>query len=165
MSFKIRGLAVLTAATIAFPVLAGETSGIMIEDPYARVSTAASTSGAAFLMIMNHGETDDRLTGVSTGVAARAELHTHQEDSNGVMKMMHVEEGFAVSAGDMRLLQRGGDHIMLMGLNRALAHGDVISITLTFEEAGDVSIDVPVDLERKPGVHGTMEHMAPEADD
>jgi len=164
MSFKSLGLAALIAAAIASPVLAGETTGITINDPYARASTAASTSGAAFLTITNNSQTDDRLIGARTGVAARAELHTHLEDSNGVMKMMHVEEGFEVPAGEMRLLKRGGDHIMLMGLNRPLAHGDVISVTLTFEQAGDVSIDVPVDLERKPEAHGTMDHMAPKTD-
>jgi copper(I)-binding protein len=71
--------------------------------------------------------------------------------------MMHVEEGFAVPAGGMHMLARGGDHVMLMGLNQSLAHGDVVSVTLTFEQAGDVTVDIPVDLERKPD-HGAMDH-------
>lgn len=165
MSFKSLGLVALIAGAIAVPVLAGETPGITIDDPYARASTAASTSGAAFMTIMNNGQTDDRLVGASTGAADRAELHTHLEDSNGVMKMMHVENGFAVPAGEMHRLRRGGDHIMLMGLNRPLIHGDVISIVLTFEQAGDVRVDVPVDLERKPGAQDTMDRMTPKTDD
>jgi len=40
----------------------------------------------------------------------------------------------------------------------SLAQGDVISITLTFENAGDVTVDVPVDLTRKPNAH--MQHKA-----
>jgi copper(I)-binding protein len=44
---------------------------------------------------------------------------------------------------------------MFMGLTRSLEHGDVIELTLTFEQAGDVTMTVPVDLERqdKMSVH------------
>jgi copper(I)-binding protein len=46
---------------------------------------------------------------------------------------------------------------MFLGLNRELAQGDVVTVTLQFENAGDVTVDVPVDLERKP-MHGNMNH-------
>ncbi len=164
MSFKSISIAALAVTTFALPVIAGDTAKIMIDDPYARVSTAGSTSGAAFMMIMNHTDTDDRLVSVATDVAERAELHTHKEDANGVMKMIHVEEGFAVAAGGMHPLERGGDHIMLMGLTQSLSHGDTVSVTLTFEKAGDISVDIPVDLERKPG-HGAMDHSGHKSGD
>ncbi|MEP2030755.1 MAG: copper chaperone PCu(A)C [Paracoccaceae bacterium] len=157
MSFKSTCIAALAATTIAFPVFAGDTTTILIDDPYARVSTASAKSGAAFMMIMNHSDTDDRLIAVSTDVAERAELHTHKEDADGVMQMLHVEEGFSVSAGGMHPLRRGGDHVMLMGLKQSLSHGDMVSVTLTFEKAGDVTVDIPVDLERKPN-HSSMDH-------
>ena len=157
MSFKSTCIAALAATTMALPVFAGDMSKIIVDDSYARVSTAESKSGAAFMMIMNHTDADDRLIAVSTDIAERAELHTHKEDANGVMKMMHVEEGFAVAAGGMHSLERGGDHIMLMGLTQSLAHGDTVSVTLTFEKAGDITVDIPVDLERKPD-HGAMNH-------
>ena len=61
----------------------------------------------------------------------------------------------------MAMLQRGGDHVMLMGLNQSPAQGDEITITLVFETAGEIEVTVPVDLERKPEhgaghSHGTM---------
>jgi copper(I)-binding protein len=42
-----------------------------------------------------------------------------------------------------------------MGLTRSLEHGDKFELTLTFEHAGDVTLTVPVDLERqdKMSVH------------
>lgn len=139
---------------MAAPLVAGE---IMVKDPYARSSTPSSVTGAAFLVLMNHGDTDDRLIGAATDVAKRVELHTHKEDANGVMKMMEVEEGFVVPAGGMHALKRGGDHIMMMGLKRPLEQGEEISITLTFEKAGEIEVMVPVDRERKPS-HGSMDH-------
>jgi copper(I)-binding protein len=129
----------------------------MIEDAYARASTMMSKSGAAFMIIKNMGETDDRLVSADSDVAMRVELHTHISDANGVMKMVQVEEGFTIPAGGEHVLQRGGDHVMFMGLNRALEQGDTVTVTLHFEKAGDLTVDIPVDLERKP-MHGDMNH-------
>jgi copper(I)-binding protein len=42
---------------------------------------------------------------------------------------------------------------MFMGLKEPLKHGEVVEVTLTFENAGDVVVEIPVDLERKP-MHG-----------
>ena len=152
----------LTAAAVAFamPTFAGD---ISIKDPYARVSTMMSKSGAAFMVIANSSGADDRLVSVASDVADRVELHTHKAGADGVMQMVEVPEGFAVPAGGQHVLQRGGDHVMFMGLHRSLAQGDVVTVTLTFEKAGDVVLDIPVDLTRAEapmqmmhGGHGNM---------
>jgi copper(I)-binding protein len=135
------------AVAFAFPVLA---DGITIVDPYARTSAMMSQSGAAFMVIENTGTADDRLVSATSDVAERVELHTHKEDADGVMQMIEVTEGFVIPAGGQHALARGGDHVMFLGLTRPLAQGDVVSVTLTFEKAGDVVVEVPVDLERKP---------------
>jgi len=150
MSLMKTAFAAIAAVSFALPALAGD---IMIEDPYARASTGMSKSGAAFMIIKNMGEADDRLVAAASDVAMRVELHTHISDANGVMKMVQVEEGFAIPAGGAHALQRGGDHVMFMGLNRPLEQGDTVTVTLTFEKAGEMTIDIPVDLERKP-MHG-----------
>ena len=129
---------------------------IAVQDAYARSASPTAKTGAAFMMIQNSGDTADRLIGVSSEAAARVELHTHEEDANGIMRMIHVEEGFELPAGGMIAMQRGGKHVMLMGLTDALEQGETIAITLTFEAAGDLTVDVPVDLERQD--HGGMTH-------
>ncbi len=155
MSFKTLSLAAVAAVAFALPAFAEGT--IAVNDAYARVATKMSKAGAAFMVIKNSGAEDDQLISVSSDVAKRTELHTHKDDGNGNMQMLHVKEGFTVPAGGMHMLQRGGDHVMFMGLNRGLEHGDVVTVTLTFEKAGDVTLEVPVDLERKPE-HGGMKH-------
>ena len=161
MSFKSTLLAAAATLTLVgsltHSVMAGDMSSIMVNDPYARSSTAMSASGAAFMVLMNKGTEDDRLIAAKSDIAKRVELHTHVEDANGVMKMMEVEEGFAVPAGEMHALARGGDHVMFMGLNKSLEQGDTVTVTLTFEKAGDVVVEIPVDLTRKPGA-GEMQH-------
>ena len=121
---------------------------VMVMDAYARVASKVAKSGAAFMMIHNHSHQDDRLIAASSDVAKRVELHTHLEE-NGVMKMTKLEDGMPVPAGGMHALKRGGDHVMFMGLTRSLEHGDKFELTLTFEHAGDVTLTVPVDLERQ----------------
>ncbi|MEM9584944.1 MAG: copper chaperone PCu(A)C [Pseudomonadota bacterium] len=154
MSLKSLLLAAsLSLAPIA--AIAGDAK-IMIMDPYARSSTPTSKSGAIFFELMNHGP-DDRLIAASTDVANKTELHTHKEDANGVMKMLHVEEGFAVPEGETVMFKRGGKHVMLLGLTGPLEDGATIPMTLTFEKAGEVRVDVIVDQNRKPkhGGHGS----------
>lgn len=151
MSFKSFALA--AAATFALTAPALAESQIMIKDAYARVASKAAKAGAAFLEIHNMGDTDDRLIAVRTEIAAKSELHTHKDMGDGVMKMMHVEEGFEIPAGGAHVLARGGDHLMFMGLNTSLEHGDEVQAVLVFENAGEIALTIPVDLERK-ATHG-----------
>jgi copper(I)-binding protein len=150
MSFKSTVLAALAASAFALPALAQD---IMINDAYARSASAMATSGAAFMSIMNHGDSDDRLIGVASPAAQTVELHTHTQDAQGVMRMIHVTEGFPVASGETLMLERGGNHVMFMGLTAPFEQGAMIPLTLTFEKAGEIEIEVPVDLERQPA-HG-----------
>jgi copper(I)-binding protein len=154
MSVKSTLFAAAAAVAIAMPALAG---GIMVQDPYARVSAKMSSSGAAFMVIQNHTGQADQLVGVVSDVAERVELHTHKEDSNGVMRMLHVEEGFALPKDGAIEMKRGGHHVMFLGLKQSLKDGDMVQVTLQFEKAGAVEVEVPVDLQRKP-MHGAMKH-------
>jgi len=149
--FLMAGLAMVFGATLA----PAEQMRIMIEDAYARSSNPKVA--AAFMDLVNHSQPDDRLVGGSSDAAKRVELHTHIEE-DGIMKMVHVEEGFSIAAGGTTQLERGGMHVMLMGLNAPLEQGDTLTVTLTFEQAGDVTLDIPVDNTRKDSGHGGNGH-------
>ncbi|MEP2717450.1 copper chaperone PCu(A)C [Pseudophaeobacter sp.] len=152
---SLKSLLFAAAAVVSFAgVAAADGAKIMVHDQYARVSAKMSTSGAAFMQIMNMDTEADQLIEARSDIAKRVELHTHMESGDGVMKMVHVEEGFAIPAEGSHMLQRGGDHVMFMGLNQELKHGDVVPVTLVFKNAGEVAIEIPVDLERKPA-HGS----------
>lgn len=154
----------LAAATAALSLLATPLAAhgdkpehperIHVHDAYARAMGGAGASGAVFLMMHNNTETDDRLIGASTPAAAKAELHTHVEEPGGLMRMMAIEGGIPLPAGEMHELSRGGDHVMLMGLTAKLADGDSFPLTLIFEKAGEVTLEVPVDNARAPDGHG-----------
>jgi hypothetical protein len=106
------------------------------------------------MVIENTGDTDDRLVAAATDAAERVELHTHIENTDGVMRMVEVKDGFPIPAGGSHALKRGGDHVMLMGLTGPLEQGATVPLTLTFEQAGDLTLDVVVDNARMPAGHG-----------
>lgn len=153
MSFKLLSAAAL-AACLSTAAFAGDMA-IKVTDSYARSASPAAKTGAAFITLMNMSDMDDRLIGVASPAAKRVELHTHIED-DGIMRMIHVKDGFPVEAGGTITMQRGGQHVMLMGLTGALEQGAMVPVTLTFEKAGAVEIMVPVDLARKPAHGGGM---------
>lgn len=157
MSFKTRMLGAVSAAVLSLSALPAFADGIEVHDAYARASSMMSSSGAAFMVIHNDGGSDDHLVDARSDVADKVELHTHREDENGVMRMIHVEEGFALPGDGMIEMKRGGNHVMFLGLREPLEQDDIIPLTLVFEKAGEVQIEVPVDLERKP-THGQIEH-------
>lgn len=141
MPLKTLAPAVFGLVLAALPAVAE----ITVEDGYARASNRMA--GAAFMVIRNDGEAD-RLVDVRSDAAERVELHTHAESGDGVMKMRHVEDGFAIPAQGSHALERGGDHVMFMGLTAPFEQGDTIPVTLVFEEAGEIEVELPVDLER-----------------
>jgi len=149
--------ATLVATLLAGAAWAGDMGKVMVMDPYARASTATAKSGAAFMQILNQGS-DDRLIAARSDVAQRVELHTHTMNDEGVMRMVEVEEGFPIAAGETLMLERGGKHVMFMGLTQPFEHGTMIEVTLEFETAGEVVVEIPVDLERKADHGGGHDH-------
>jgi copper(I)-binding protein len=142
-------LAAAVAAVVlpAFTLPALAHDGVMINDAYARFMPGAM-AGAAFMLIENHTTEDDRLVGAAATIAEKVELHTHVHGNDGTMQMVAVPEGFVIPAEGVHELKRGGDHVMFMGLKERPAEGSTVHLTLTFEKAGVIEIDVPVDNKR-----------------
>jgi periplasmic copper chaperone A len=143
--------AMTTYFTLSGGQMAAAHDGIHVEGAYARVSGENAKSAAVFMTLMNHSTEDDRLLSVTSDAADRAELHTHALDANGVMHMGEVTEGFPIAGQEPHMLDRGGDHIMLLGLRQGLKQGDIVTITLKFERGEELVVEVPVDNDRKPG--------------
>ena len=122
---------------------------ILVSDAYALSSGPLAKAGAAYMKIMNHSEGSDRLIGVQSDIAKKTELHTHLKDDNGVMRMVHIDEGIKIGPMKEHSLVRGGQHIMFMGLKEPFETGKIISVILLFEKAGKITIEIVVDQDRK----------------
>lgn len=136
--------ALLLVVATAAPLLAGEyeLGALRIEQPWARATSAKTPNGAAYLTLAIEGAKRDRLVSAATPVARRAALHTHLMQNN-VMKMRPVD-AIDVTPGSPTVLKPGGLHIMLMGLKAPLEEGSRFPLTLTFDKAGSIEIQVEV---------------------
>lgn len=153
MSFKPLFLAGALALLPSFAI-----AQMQVTDPYARAASAMAISGAAFMAVTNPTQTDDRIVAARSDIAERVELHTHIQNADGVMQMVELEDGIPLPAGQTVLLERGGLHVMFLGLRQPMAQGDSIEVTLEFEHAEPLTLTIPVDLERAPAHGGTMQH-------
>lgn len=106
-------------------------------DPFSFVPIVGNT--ASYFTITNTGDVDDVLLSASTDGFGIVELHdTVVED--GAAQMVEQEDGIPIPAGSEVVLEPGGLHVMLLEAEDELVAGDEITITLQFEQAGEVVI-------------------------
>lgn len=144
--FKTPLIALCAALLLAPCVQAhGVTAGdLEIIHPNIIAPAASAKSAGGYMGIANEGTTDDRLIGIEVPSVQRSELHTTEHSADGVARMMHVE-AIDIPAGETVLLERGGMHIMLMGLAGPMTEGQMVPATLIFEQAGRVEVEFSVD--------------------
>ena len=150
MSFFTKPL-FLSFLTAVIPFIASAET-IFVNDAYVRASSKMAKSAAAFMEIKNTSSQDDRLLDVKSKVAKRVELHTHIKSDDGVMKMRRVDDGFLISGNDTLRLERGGNHIMFMGVAQPFVNGESILITLLFESAGPLDLEIPIKMKERSTV-------------
>lgn len=113
-----------------------------IDHPWSRAMPPNAPAGAAYFLVENRGNSADRLVAVSTPRAGKSELHNHVHE-NGLMKMVYVP-AVDVAAGAQVEFSPGGYHVMLFQLNQPLQAGDRFPLTLQFEKAGSIEVEVQV---------------------
>ena len=111
--------------------------------PYAIATLPNQPAGGGFLTITNTGSGADRLVAVTSPMAAKAEVHEMKMDGD-VMKMSALPDGLVIPAGETVTLAPGGFHLMFMDLTAAFVKGGTVPVTLTFEKAGEITIELPV---------------------
>ncbi|QLF93432.1 copper chaperone PCu(A)C [Pseudomonas sp. ABC1] len=146
MTFKnaLLGLGLLLPALLAqaHEYAAGP---LHIEHPWSREMPPVAPTSAAYFVVHNTGNEADRLLGASTPLAGKAELHEHVH-ADGVMKMQHVTDVAIPAGGEVRF-EPMGYHVMLFNLKRQASAGERFPLTLTFEKAGEVQVEVAVQKE------------------
>jgi copper(I)-binding protein len=100
------------------------------------------SNGAAYFTIVNKDSTADRLISAESDVANAVEIHETTMKDN-VMSMSPVEAIEVPPNGQVEL-KPGGYHIMMVGLKQDLNVGDSVTLTLVFEKAGRITVDVAV---------------------
>ena len=117
---------------------------LTITNAWSRATIGTSRPAVFYAEIANAGSQDDALVAISTPVAQMPMLH-ETVVRDGVASMPHAMS-VPVPAGGSARLEPGGFHGMLMGLNVALAEGESFPLTMTFEKAGEVTVEVGISV-------------------
>ncbi|MEV6956166.1 copper chaperone PCu(A)C [Streptomyces sp. NPDC051183] len=92
----------------------------------------------AFMVIKNDSKTADKLTGVTSTLSDDLQIHETKDQ-----KMQQVPSLDVPANGELRL-ERGGSHVMFMGLKTTPKVGDKVTVELRFEKADPVKVELDV---------------------
>lgn len=143
--------AAIAGALVVISLLPGvaRTADLVIERPWARATPPGATVGAGYLEIRNTGRSADRLVGASTPAAAMVQVHEIRV-ADGEMQMREVGV-LEIPAGGSVRLEPGGLHLMLMDLTAPLVTGTTVPVTLEFDVAGRIPVELAVAPPGAPG--------------
>jgi len=98
---------------------------------------------AAYVIIHNAGG-NDTLLGASTPAATTVEIQQREGQTDTEPGDLVTVDQLAIPGFTDTRLQPGGDQLLLIGLQRPLAAGDSIQLTLDFDRAGSITVDAEV---------------------
>ncbi|WP_395295007.1 copper chaperone PCu(A)C [Kitasatospora hibisci] len=117
---------------------------LTVADSYIPLPPAGGMA-AGYLTVRNDGGRD-QLVGVSSPGAGSITMHRSTASTMEQVTRLDVPAHGALQ------LARGGNHLMIMGWQKAPALGDEVELDLTFAKAGTISVKVPVkELTYRPG--------------
>jgi copper(I)-binding protein len=128
---------------------------ITVSGGFTRATLANAQVGAGYMTITNAGSAPDRLLAVKSEVSPTVELH-NMSVKDGMMTMAEAEGGIEVPARGSVSLAPGGYHVMFIGPNQPFKEGECVALTLTFETAGELAVQLnvgPVGASEVPHAH------------
>ncbi|VAV92080.1 hypothetical protein MNBD_ALPHA02-1728 [hydrothermal vent metagenome] len=127
-------IALLSSGHIAF----ANDSGLSVTDVWARPVILLNRPAAAYFTVTNKSDKSDVLARVSSTLAERVEIHLSTNEG-GIMKMAQADH-INIPANGTVSVKPGGYHLMLFGLKKKLAVGDLLPLRLRFLHAGEVNV-------------------------
>jgi copper(I)-binding protein len=118
-------------------------SAIEAEQPWTRATPPGAGAGGGFVTLTNHGDGDDMLLGATSPITKRVEIHIMEMDGD-VMRMVPLPGGIELPAGGSVTLAPGGLHLMLMELGSPIVEGAPVPVTLEFQHAEPMEIELRV---------------------
>lgn len=107
------------------------------------MATLKQDTGPArvYMTVKNGGRTPDRLVSASTPRAEKVELSL----GDSTPKDNKSDAAFTIAPGKVLALHPNGPHLVLTGVKKAFHAYDYVRMTLVFEKAGRMVIDVFVE--------------------
>lgn len=125
----------------------------VVEGAWVRTTDGAANKmmTAAFMSIVNPGDTEMKLVTATCEGAGKVELH-HVVERDG-KKVMEAVPEIPIPAGSHIHLTPGGLHIMLMQLQREFKLGDEVNLELKFAAGQTIKVVAPAKAASEEGEH------------
>jgi len=120
---------------------------ISVTNAWVQAMPPAQTSTAAYMTITNDSALQAVLTSASSDIAGAVEIHQMSE-ANGMMKMAMVPN-ISIPSKLSVTLKPGGFHIMLINLKKSVNKGDIVPITLHFQDGSDIVVKAEVKAQQE----------------
>lgn len=151
--FLLTICALMIACSEAASAHSYQLGSLEIGHPWARATPPTAPTGGGFLSVTNKGTAPDRLISASSPAAGAVQIHEMKMEGN-VMRMREFEGGLEIAPGATITLAPGNLHLMMMGLKEPFKAGEKVPVTLVFEKAGKIDIElVVVPMGASPGKH------------
>ena len=115
---------------------------ITADKPRIRATAPGQTVSGAFMTLVNSSATAYTLTSVSFSGASAVEIH-ETSMNEGRMRMRQVSD-IEIPANGSVDLKPGSYHIMLIGLEKDMKAGAVETLTLTFSDGSQKTVEALV---------------------
>lgn len=116
---------------------------VSISGGWLRAVPPVSPTMAGYLTVTNNGETSVKITGARSDIAGHTMLHSMTTLDDGTRKMGHLHH-IMLAPGDSFSLTPGGDHLMLMKLQRVPQPGESVTVCLLQAEGDALCSALPV---------------------
>ncbi len=155
MFYKIKtiilALAVFASFTSSFAMSSSQSTGIVIQDPWVRSAPSNAPTLGAFMEIHNNSNQNVKL--ISAHAEGYKDVQLHRTiDDDGMMRMVE-QEFIPVTANGKIHLKPGSWHMMLIRPEKVPAKGELVLITLKFDNGSSQVVGFNVRKGKKMMMH------------
>jgi copper(I)-binding protein len=151
-------LLILSAASLSVVAQEASAAELTIKRAWSRVAPPGAPVLGGYLSITNGGGQPDRLMAVSSPISDNVQIHVSSV-SDGVATMRQVTDGVAIPSGETVEFEPGELHLMLLNPKSRPGEGEKIPLTLTFEKAGRLDVELVVARSPPEVANEHQDHM------
>lgn len=112
---------------------------ITIIEPYINASIGKTSTTAAYMTIQSLK--DDKIIKLSSPLAKKIEIHTSLVNKSGLVKMKKLND-LIIKKNKPLILEPGGHHIMVMGLESPLMQGNTFPLKIYLESGIEINLNL-----------------------
>lgn len=116
---------------------------LVISDAWARGPSEASPECGGYFVVTNKADAEDRLVSASSKLAERIEIHAIKVVGADI-KMRPLPDGLRIPPDTTLALKPRGYHLLLLGVKLPLAKGAILPVTLLFDKAGSIDVELVI---------------------